>query len=235
MNEASNFKSKVTNWLRQFLTQFQAKDVTPYMHALYANNVGKDDLRRKLPPKQAQSSSRRDITLTTSDRLEKHVQRKVVDRSTPKYDCQSHYSGPSGEGSLMVPINLNSVDRYKYDNKSAASLGRSFHKTPRNRAPKRSLEGIEHGLIHTKVRKQLKYPPLNIIRHRQFNHVTHQRRQGLPRKGRKSTNMILRKKCVPCKRLHKTHKMRKRWYNPWVINVLRSCARKTIPKKPLPN
>ena len=96
--------------------------------------------------------------MATSNRLEIHVQRKVVDRSTPKYDCQSH-SGPSGEGSLMVPINPNSVDRYKY-NKSAASLGRSFHKTPRNRAPKRSLEGSEHGLIHTKVRKQLKYPPI---------------------------------------------------------------------------
>ena len=124
------------------------------------NNVGKDDLRRKLPPKQAQSSSRRDITLTASDRPEKHIQRKVVDRSTPKYDCHSHYSGPSGEGSLMVPINPNSVDRYKYDNISAASLGRSFHQTPRNRALKRSLEGGEHGLIRTKVRKQLKYPPI---------------------------------------------------------------------------
>ncbi|CAB4002224.1 Hypothetical predicted protein [Paramuricea clavata] len=30
------FKGKVTSWLELFLTVYQAKDVTPYMHALYA-------------------------------------------------------------------------------------------------------------------------------------------------------------------------------------------------------
>lgn len=31
------FKNKVTSWLEKFLTVYQAKDVTPYMHALYAH------------------------------------------------------------------------------------------------------------------------------------------------------------------------------------------------------
>lgn len=31
------FKGKVTSWLELFLTVYQAKDVTPYMHALYAH------------------------------------------------------------------------------------------------------------------------------------------------------------------------------------------------------
>ena len=37
MDEARKFKSKVTNWMKKFLIQYQTKDVTPYMHALYAH------------------------------------------------------------------------------------------------------------------------------------------------------------------------------------------------------
>ena len=79
--------------------------------SISTNNVGKDDLRRRLPPRRVRSSSRRDVILPTSDRLVKRVPGKVVDRSTPTYDCQSHSSGPSGECNLTAPINLNSVDR----------------------------------------------------------------------------------------------------------------------------